>query len=161
VLNVNENSLQLHDGQCRVGIVELDSHLVGELFPGAVGLFEAANDIVQGGSNPKVLLFQPKFFSALQIVVGVQNSADGLSSLLIGNRTLVITIVELLEIKLSTRSFAGPQSQIVCCGCVVPGDGNIVGNSLNDLTTLPNSNGLAILISSLPSMTKELNLISD
>ena len=85
VLNVNENSLQLHDGQCRVGIVELDSHLVGELLPRAVGLFETANDIVQRGSNPKVLLLQPKFFSTLQIVVRVQNSADGLSSLLIGN----------------------------------------------------------------------------
>jgi hypothetical protein len=101
VFNIDENSLQLDNGKCRMGVIELDGNLLGELLPGAFGLLEAANNIIKGGSNPEVLLLQTKLFSALQVVVGVQHSTDGLSPLLVGDRTFVIAIVEFLEIKLS------------------------------------------------------------
>jgi hypothetical protein len=158
VFNIDENSLQLNNGKCRMGIVELDGNLLGELLPGAVGLLEAANNIVKGGSNPEVLLLQTKLFSALQVVVGVQHSTDGLSPLLIRDRTFVIAIVEFLEIKLSARCFTGPESQVVGCRRIITGDWDIIGDSLNNLTTLPDGNGLSILIRRLSSMSKELNL---
>lgn len=66
-----------------MGVIELDGHLVRELPPGALGLLEAANNVVQGGGNPEVLLLQAKFLSSLEVVIGVQNSTDSLSSLLV------------------------------------------------------------------------------
>ena len=71
MFNVDENSLQLDDGQRRVGVVELNSYLFGELLPRTVGLLEAANDIIEGGCNPEVLLLQTKLLSTLQVIVGV------------------------------------------------------------------------------------------
>lgn len=89
-----------------MGVIELDGHLVRELPPGALGLLETANNVVQRGGNPEVLLLQAKFLSSLEVVIGVQNSTDSLSSLLIRDRAFVVAVIELLEIKLSARGLA-------------------------------------------------------
>lgn len=46
VLNIDQDSLQLDNSQSRVGIVELNSHLIGELLPRSVGFLEAADNII-------------------------------------------------------------------------------------------------------------------
>jgi hypothetical protein len=63
---IDENALQLRDGECWMGIVELDGDLVRKLPPCSTGLLETTNDVVERSSTPKVLLLQSKFLSALQ-----------------------------------------------------------------------------------------------
>jgi hypothetical protein len=158
LLEVDEDALKLDDGQGRVGVVELDGNLLGELLPGTLGLLEAANDVVQRGGDPEVLLLQAQLLAPLKVVVGVEHGADGLGALLVSNGAFVVAAVELLEVKLSARRLAGPQAEVVGGGGVVAGDGHIVGHGLNGLAALPVGDGLAILVGGLVDMAIELDL---
>lgn len=55
-LEVEQDALQLDDGEGRVGIIELDSDLVGELGPSALRLLEAPDDVIKRGGHPEILL---------------------------------------------------------------------------------------------------------
>ena len=46
VLNINQYSLEFHNGKCRMCVVQLNSDLVRELIPWPVGLLESSDDVV-------------------------------------------------------------------------------------------------------------------
>lgn len=142
-----------------MGIIQLNSNLVRELPPGALSLLETADDIVQRGSNPEVLLLETKLLATLEVIVGVQHGADGLSALLLCHGALVVAVVELLEVELAARGLAGPKSKVVRGRGVVSGDRNIVGNSLNDLAAFPDGDSLALRVGGLSDATEELDLM--
>lgn len=70
-LLVHQDALELNDSKSWVRIIELNSHLLRELLPGALALLESTNDIVQGSSNPEVLLLQAELLPAVQVVIRV------------------------------------------------------------------------------------------
>ena len=78
--------------------------------------------------------------------------------MLVGNGALVVTAIELLEIKFSTGSFAGPETQIVGGRSVETRNWDIIGNRLDNLTTLPGARLLALRILEFSDMAVELNL---
>lgn len=141
-----------------MSVVELDSDLVGEFLPGALGLFEAAHNIIERGCHPEVLLLQSQFFTLVQVVVGVQHGADGLGSLLVCDCAFVVTIVELWEVKLASGCLARPKSQVVRGGSRVARNGDIVGDGINDVTTFPDTDSLTVLSSLLANLAIELDL---
>jgi len=141
-----------------MGVVQLNGYLFWEIAPRSIGLLEAADDIIQRGRDPEVLLLQAKLFATVKIVVGVQNCTDGLSTLLICNRALVVATIELLEIKLSTSGFARPETQIVGSRGVKSRNWNIICNGLDDLTAIPDYNGLSLLILILSCVAVKLDL---
>ena len=67
-LNVDQYALEFRDGECRVSVVELDGDLVGEFLPRALALFESANNVVERGSAPKVLLLQSKLLTTFEAI---------------------------------------------------------------------------------------------
>lgn len=67
--DINQDSEKLRNGKGWVGIVELDSDLVGKLLPGALALLESADDVVERRGTPEVLLLQPELLSTLQTTV--------------------------------------------------------------------------------------------
>lgn len=143
-----------------MGIVELDGDLVGELLPGALGLLKAAHNIIERCCHPEVLLLQSQLFTLLQVVVGVQHGTDGLSPLLVGDSSFVVAIVELGEIEFASGRLARPESQVVCSGCSVTRDGDIVGNGLDNVAAFPDKSSLAIVVGLLADLAVELNLLS-
>lgn len=157
-LEINKDALQLDNGKRGVGIIELDGNLIGELAPGALRLLEAANNVVKRGGNPEVLLLEAQLLASLEVVVGVEDSTDGLSALLVGNGAFVVAIVELLEVELAARGLGGPQAQVVGRRGIVAGNRNVVGNSLDNLATLPGGHGLALIVGGLLDAAKELDL---
>lgn len=44
--DIYQDTLQLNHGKRRVGIIELDSNLIGELSPSALGLLESADNVI-------------------------------------------------------------------------------------------------------------------
>lgn len=141
-----------------MGIIELDSDLVREFLPGALRLLEAAHNIIERGRHPEVLLLQSQFFTLVQVVVGVQHGADGLGSLLVCDCAFIITIVEFGEIKFASRCLARPKSQVVRCWSRVARNRDIVGNGINNVTTLPDADGLTVLSGLLANLAIELDL---
>jgi hypothetical protein len=65
-LDINENPLELGDRKSWMSVVELDGDRVGEFLPGFLALLEAADNIVERGSAPEVLLLQAELFTALE-----------------------------------------------------------------------------------------------
>jgi hypothetical protein len=120
-----------------VSVVELNSDLVGELVPGALALLEAADDVVERGSAPEVLLLQAKLFTTVEalhvrynhrssrmysLVVWVEHSRDCFGTLLLGYGALVLARVELLEIKLAAGCLATPKTEVVASAGLVSGN---------------------------------------
>jgi hypothetical protein len=134
---IDQYPLKLRNSERWVSIVELDSDLVRELIPGALGLLEATDDVVEGSSAPEVLLLQAKLLTSVEativrhclrepaiysLVVRVQHGRDCLGTLLIGYGALVIARVELLEVKLAAGCLAAPKTEIVARAGLVSGN---------------------------------------
>ena len=145
--NIDQDTLQLDYGKGWMCVIELNSNLFWELRERLLRFLEPAHDVVQRGSTPKVLLFQTELFTTVQIVVGIQHCRDRLCALLITNGGLVFTRVELLEIELSFRSFRRPKSEIVCGRGAIARNRDVISHCINDLSTFPDGNSLAIFIS--------------
>jgi hypothetical protein len=56
------------------------------------------------------------------LVVGVEHSRDSLSTLLVRDGALVLSRVELLEVKLAARSLATPETEVVASTSLVSGN---------------------------------------
>ena len=54
---VNQDTLQLHNCECWMGIVQLNGNHIWKGRPLLFGLLETAHDIKQGRGTPKILLF--------------------------------------------------------------------------------------------------------
>jgi hypothetical protein len=67
-LKVDQDAQQFRDRKRWVSVVKLNGDLVGEVLPGALGLLESANNVVERGSTPKVLLLQAKLLSTFKAV---------------------------------------------------------------------------------------------
>jgi hypothetical protein len=65
-LDIDEYPQKLRDSKSWMSVVKLDGDRVGEFLPSLLVLLESANDIVQRGSAPKVLLLQAKLLTALE-----------------------------------------------------------------------------------------------
>lgn len=63
---IDQNTLQLHHSERRMSVIELNGDLAGELGPGALGLLEATDNVIERGSNPEVLLLQAELLSTLR-----------------------------------------------------------------------------------------------
>ncbi len=155
-LEVNEDALQLDNRQRRVGIVELDGDLLGEFLPRAFRLLEATDDVVERGGDPEILLLEAQLLAAVEVVVGVEDGADGLGSLLVRHGALVLAAVELLEIEFAARGLARPQPQVVGRRSPVTRNRHIVGDGCDRLAAVPSSHGPARTVRLLANLAIEL-----
>jgi hypothetical protein len=64
--DIDQYPQKFRNGKRRVRIVKLDGDRVGELLPGLLALLESADNVVERGSAPEVLLLQSKLFTALE-----------------------------------------------------------------------------------------------
>jgi hypothetical protein len=77
------------------------------------------------------------------------------------NRLLVLTRVELGEVKLAVRRLARPQAEVVGCSCTIAGDWCVVRNCRDVLSVLPHADLLSTLILVFPDVAVELNVDCD
>lgn len=159
-LLVNKNALKFDNSKSWMRIVQLNGDLLREFEPCTLGLLESADNIVQRGSNPEVLLLQTKLLTTVKVVIRVQDGADGLRTLLISYGALVVTAVEFLEIEFSTSSFAGPETQVVGSWGFETGNWHIVGNGFDNLTTFPDNLVYSLRILVFSDTAIELDLLA-
>ena len=100
-LLINENPHELWDGQGRVGVVQLDGHLLrhlAEVSPSHLSaaelrVLEAPDHILQGGRAQEILLLQAELLAAKEVVVGVEHPGDVLSQIAVQHGLHVVTII--------------------------------------------------------------------
>lgn len=121
--------------------------------------FILSDDIVKGGRAEEILLLESQFFAGVCGIVGVEDTGDVFGILPRIYSTIVITHVELVEIKVSFRP-RSPQSQIVAVVSVEARNGGVVGHGDDSRAILPVSS-LGITIPVSIRLTIEPNLIGD
>ena len=156
--DINQNALKLDNCKGWVSVIKLDSHLVGELAPSSLGLLETPDNVMQGSSTPEVLLLQAELLASLEIIIRVEDSGDGLCTLLVRNGAFIITSIELLEVKLSAAGLARPKSKVVRRLGSIARDGHIIGNGLDNFAIFPGMHDLAALILVLANAAIKLNV---
>lgn len=141
-----------------MGIIELDSDLVRELGPSALRLLEPPDNVIERGGHPEILLLETELFPSLEVVVGVEDGADRLGALLLGDGALVVPIIELLEVELAAGCLARPEPQVVRRGGGVPRDRDVIGDGRHRLPSLPVRLDFALCVGRLVGAPVELDL---
>ena len=109
---VDQQAHQLGHGDGRVGVVELNGPVVGEVLNGQSTVVEAPQHVLQRAADEKVLLLQAQTPAFVGPVVGIQHLGERLAAHLFLNSAVVIADVEGIEVE----AFGGigtPQPQPV------------------------------------------------
>jgi len=124
-----------------------------------VSIFISSNDIVDGGGAEEVLLLQSELLTGIGGIIWIKDTGDVFGILSLTNSTVVITGVELVEIKVASCS-GFPKSQVVGVISVETWNWGIISHSDDLLTTLPvGSLGVTVLV--LVGDTIESNMIGN
>ncbi len=135
-VDVDQQPHQLGDRDDRVGVVELDGHLVGQCRPVTVAQAEAAQDVVQRAGDEEVLLLETQLAAGGGRVVGVEDLGDGLRVDLVGDRALKVADLEQLEVELAGGP-CPPQPEEVDRGGAPTGNQGVVWLAEDPLLGLP------------------------
>ena len=74
ILLVDQEAQQIDDGDGRMGVVELNGDLVGEVVPRIARLLAvAADDVAQRAGDEKILLHEAQFLAVLSFVVRIKD----------------------------------------------------------------------------------------
>lgn len=118
-------------------IIQLDLVKLSEFGPViSVFLLVPSNDVTQRSRTEKVLLFQSQLLSCLVVVVRVEHARDVLGLLPLSDCSKVVSLVELVKVKLICGS-GTPKSQIVRVVSVVSRDRSVVSLSYHCLAAEP------------------------
>mmetsp|Transcript_14192 Transcript_14192/g.37734 ORF Transcript_14192/g.37734 Transcript_14192/m.37734 type:complete len:345 (+) Transcript_14192:1053-2087(+) len=154
-LHVHEQSHHLQDGQRGVRVVHLDSDLLRQLGPLAVGLAdELAQQVLQGRADEEVLLLQTQDLAGSLVIVRVQDSREVLCLAPVVHGLSIAELVEGLEIELFSRERT-PEPEVVGVEGVEARDQVVVGHGLDDLSGDPASAPIAFLVAVLLALAPE------
>ena len=112
-----------------MGVVHLDTDVIGKSGPRLVEFGEPPEDILQTGRSPEVLLLKSKQFTLVHVVVGIQDLGD-IAHFARGVDTgFVVSGIERVEVKARDGSCL-PESDVgAVLGCV-SGNRRIVGDGI-------------------------------
>ena len=125
---IKKDSHQLGDRHRRVGVVELDRHLVRQFLPAVAALPEPANDIAQRTGDQEVLLQEPQRSAPRRRIVRIEHPRQRLGDGLVKHRAKKLAAGEFAEIEEVGRR-RGPEPQGVDRLAAVADDRTIVRNT--------------------------------
>ena len=103
---VEQQAHQFRASKRRVGVVQLDCHLLGQHVQIVVLALEAAQHVAQRGRCEEVLLLEAQLLALLGGVVGVEHAADGARQHLRFGGSDIFAAVETLQVKQPRRQRA-------------------------------------------------------
>ena len=125
---VDQQPHQLRHGDGRVGVVELNRPVVGEVLDGQSAVVEAAQHVLQRAADEEVLLLQAQTSAFVGAVVGVQHLGEGFAAHLFLNGAVVVADVEGIEVE----AFGGigtPEPQPVADVDAIAQHRHVMGNA--------------------------------
>ena len=96
---VQQDAHQLGDRHRRVGVVELDGHLLGKRLPVGVAPPEAAHEIGQRAGDQKILLHESEPLPHARGIVRVQHPGERFGRERLGHRADELAVTEHLEVE--------------------------------------------------------------
>ena len=113
-----------------MSIIDVDSHLVGEVVEGAVNVQVSPYDVADGSRRHEVLLTQTQALALCVVVVGVEHLGDSLRHDVPAQSLQVVALDEVVHAE--GRNVSLPEPQLGNCIAAVAGNVHIVGDSGND-----------------------------
>mmetsp|Transcript_15868 Transcript_15868/g.40296 ORF Transcript_15868/g.40296 Transcript_15868/m.40296 type:complete len:476 (+) Transcript_15868:1271-2698(+) len=145
LVHIHEKTHELRDANRRMRVVQLQRHLVREIFERAVLRGVPPKDVLQRRRHEEVLLLQAKLLALVSAVVGVKHAGNGLGVLLLENACDVVARVERLQVKLAAR-LGRPQAQVDRVRRAVSRDGVVVRHGVHLLGGIPHKDLPPILL---------------
>ena len=102
-IEVNQNPHHLRNADGRMGVVELNGHLVRQFVPGFVMFLVAIEDVLQRGADEEILLLQAQLLAHFGGVVGVEHFRQVFRGVLVGNSLDVVALIEVAQIEIARR----------------------------------------------------------
>ncbi len=127
VVLIQQQAHQLGHAQGRMGVVDVDGDLFGQVFQGAVGLEMLSQNGLQRGGAQQILLLQPQPLALDMVVGGVKDLGDGLGHGVLLQGADVVAPGEGRHVK-ALGQLGGPEHQLVHGLGVVAGDVEVVGH---------------------------------
>ena len=131
---VEQQAHELGDSESRVGVVDMDSHLVAEIVERAVLAQVAVDDILNGCGDEEILLAQTQALALGMVIRGIEHLAYDLCHGVLLHGAQVIALVEGVHVYLG--ALCAPETQDADALAVLAGDHHIVGNGVNLLRVL-------------------------
>ena len=124
---------QLRNGHCRVGVVELNGVMVGKVAQVvAVGRLIGANHILQGGRGQHILLLNTQALALPSGVVGVEDTGNVFCLVLLRQGAQIVLIVKGVKVQFLFR-FTLPQTECAHVLCAIADHRHVVGDSIHGL----------------------------
>ncbi len=108
---VKQQPHQFGNGDGRVGVVELDGDFVVECVEGLILFFVAPHDVLEGGADEKVLLFQAQLLAGIIVVGRIEYLGNGLGADLVLHRADIVALAEMGQVEFP-RGPGRPKSHI-------------------------------------------------
>jgi len=124
---VQQDAHHLGDGQCGVGVVQLDGDLVGQVLQRSVAGQVVLHDIADRSSGQEVLLAQAQDLALHVVIVGVQHLGDQLGVGVLAHGSVVVAQRETGHVKVGCLCL--PQTQLGNALSVVALNVHVGGNS--------------------------------
>jgi hypothetical protein len=99
-------------------------------------LFVSSDDVVKTGRAEEILLLQSELFTGVSGIIRVEDTGDVLCLLSLLNSSLVIALVESIEIEILLRA-RSPKSQIVGVVSVEAWNWCVVGHCQDSIALVP------------------------
>ena len=141
---IDQQAHQLGHGDGRVGVVQVDGHLVGQLVEQLVVVQVAADDVLQRGADEEVFLAQPQLAALVAGIVRVEHARDVLGLVLAGHGLHVVALREQRQVQ-ALGGVGVPQSHGVDGLGAVARDDHVVGLGLDLLGLVPDGALLGVM----------------
>ncbi len=145
-LLVDQDPQQFDDRHGRMGVVQVDRHLVGKIVPGILRVLAvAADDVAQRAGNEEILLDQAQFLPVVGLVIRVKDLGDRLAHHLFAHRLDIASAVEGGEVEFLGR-LRGPQAQEIHRWGAVAGDRRVKGHAQDGSRVDPARTGITAIV---------------
>ena len=158
VVQVHEHAHQLGDGERRMGVVQLDRHLLRQFREALIELAEAEQNVIQRGADEEVLLLEPQFLAEHRAVARIQHLRQVFRLGLVLDRENVIALVEQPQVEVA-RGLRRPQPHVVDRVRAVARDGRVVGHRHHVVGLDPVMPQHALLVHEFDRATVKLDLV--
>ena len=106
---VQKDTHKLRDSECWVGVIYVDSHLVGKVLEGAVDSHVIVYDVTDGSCAEEVLLAQAEVLALNVVVVRIEYLGYGVGDGVLSESACIVALIEHLHVEV--RSFCSPQAE--------------------------------------------------
>ncbi len=156
---VHQQMHQFGNGQGGMGIVKLDNGFFRQRVEILMVAQEAGDDVLQGGTDEEIFLFQAQFLPRKGGIIRVEDFRQGFGFGLVLDRLDIIALIEFLQVKIPGGA-RRPQAQIGHIVIAITGNRHVIGHGDHRLGVEPFTAAMAVLVFNALAAAVKFDLVN-